>query len=524
MPMPPDTGAHVPSRVPKNGEPSPDRGTPGLDAGDTLTRWRSLLAEAPVRSPVSAGDVLAGKYRVERVLGVGGMGVVVAARHLQLDELVAVKFLRDKVIDEPEIVVRFLREARAVAKLKSEHVVRVRDVGNLDNGAPYIVMELLEGETLKDRIKRDGKMPTAQAVDCVLQACDAIAEAHAHGIVHRDIKPTNIFLSYRPDGRMLVKVFDFGISKQTQPQGGDFDGELGMTATTSMLGSPLYMSPEQMISSRDVDARTDIWSLGVTLYLLAAGVLPFRAETMPQVCALVLGDTPKRLDAVVPGVPRALADVVARCLQKDPNLRYQNVAQLAADLEPFGTEMSIGASRRVSSMLRVPVPPASGRAFAHSTPGHTLVTGAPQMAMPAEQTDVSFGEASRSPLSGRGRARSRVGIIGIAAAFGAIVAIGITAVVVTRGPHASPATSVSLQKAAAQVSDPSPPPATPTEPPLAAVPPSTSQAASLDAGNAPAPAVAIVPGTPKQAPAKPKPAAPVAPAAKPGAMDPGSYR
>ena len=216
-------------------------------------------SDAAVRAPVSPGDVLAGKYRVERVLGVGGMGVVVAARHLQLDERVALKFLREKVIDEPEIVVRFLREARAVAKLRSDHVVRVRDVGNLENGAPYIVMELLEGETLKERVKRDGALPREQAVDYLLQACSAIAEAHSHGIVHRDIKPTNLFLTFRPDGRALVKVFDFGISKQL-PTHADPDAELGMTATTSMLGSPLYMSPEQMVSARNVDARTDIWS------------------------------------------------------------------------------------------------------------------------------------------------------------------------------------------------------------------------------------------------------------------------
>jgi serine/threonine protein kinase len=479
------------------------------------------LAEASVRSPVAAGDVLAGKYRVERVLGVGGMGVVVAARHLQLDELVAVKFLRDRVIDEPEIVVRFLREARAVAKLKSEHVVRVRDVGNLDNGAPYIVMELLDGETLKDRVKRDGKMPPAQAVDCVLQVCDAIAEAHAHGIVHRDIKPTNIFLSYRPDGRMLVKVFDFGISKQIQPPSGDLDGELGMTATTSMLGSPLYMSPEQMISSRNVDARTDIWSLGVTLYLLAAGVLPFRADTMPQVCALVLGDTPKRLDTVVPEVQSGLADVVARCLQKDPELRFPNVAELAAALEPYGTELSVGASRRVSSMLRVPVPPASGRGTAPSFPTATVLTGAPAMQMPPEQTDVSFGEASRSPLSGRsGRPRGRGGKIGLAAALGALAAVGITAAVVTRTPAAAPSATPSVGAANA-ATDPPPAPS-PTEPPLAAVPPTTSQATS-DAAAPLATAAPAAPGAPKwPAPAKPKQGA--TPTTKPGAFDPGSYR
>jgi serine/threonine-protein kinase len=464
---------------------------------------------------VAPGDLLAGKYRVERVLGVGGMGIVVSARHLQLDELVAVKFLREKVMDEPEIVVRFLREARAVAKLKSEHVVRVRDVGNLDNGAPYIVMEYLDGETLKEKVKRDGKFPIGHAVDCILHACDALAEAHAHGIVHRDIKPTNLFLTKRPDGRALVKVFDFGISKHTQPEGGEQDGELGMTATTSMLGSPLYMSPEQMISSRNVDARTDIWSLGVTLYLLVSGAMPFRADTVPGVCALVLGEAPKRLDEVMSGVPSGLADIVARCLAKDPDKRYASVAELAADLESFGTEQSAGAAKRVASMLRVPVPPPSSRSHLVTLPSNTTIKDGAAVATFAEQTDVSFGEASGAPRSIRAP-RRKGPIVGIGLGIALGVAVGISAIVMGRGTPA-PATSAASMAAQPAVAD-----TASTVSTIRAVPPPTAISAPLtpssdgDAGVA-----AVTPvAAPKAAPTKPKLAAPPS---KPG-FDPGSYR
>jgi len=473
--------------------------------------------ETLLRAPVAAGDVLAGKYRVERVLGVGGMGVVVEAKHLKLDERVALKFLRERVMDEPDIVVRFLREARAVAKLKSDHVVRVRDVGNLDNGAPYIVMELLEGETLKERVKREGAMPPKQAVDFLLQACDAIAEAHSHGIIHRDIKPTNLFVSSRPDGRSIVKVFDFGISK-VQTADADADAELGMTATTSMLGSPLYMSPEQMVSARNVDVRSDIWSLGVTLYLFVAGVLPFKAETMPQVCALVLGEKPKRLDAVKPGVPKALADVVARCLEKDPDLRYCNVAELASALEPLGSEASQGAAKRVASMLRVPVPPPSSSTTQLAMPNRTTISAD----VPVEQTEVSFGEASLSrqmPLV-RGRA-FRVWLA--ASALVLVVAASVIAfgrgnprLRTSAGPNATAAPVEPARGVEAQV---------PTN-----VPRPTIAAEVVPAADAGAASFAIA--EPKAKPAtKPKPASvstapptPPAPTVKPGAFDPGSYR
>src|SRR5580704_996551 len=219
--------------------------------------------ENPAKSVgVRVGEVLAGKYRVEGILGAGGMGVVVAAHHLQLDERVALKFLLPEALANAEAVARFDREARAAVKIKSEHVARVIDVGKLENGSPYMGMEYLDGSDLSAWLQKRGSPPIPQVVDFVLQACEAIAEAHSLGIVHRDLKPANLFCIRRPDGGLCIKVLDFGISKMSML------GDLHMTGTTAVFGSPAYMSPEQMHASKDVDGRTDVWSLGVILYEL----------------------------------------------------------------------------------------------------------------------------------------------------------------------------------------------------------------------------------------------------------------
>ena len=284
---------------------------------------------APGTIPVTPGDVLAGKYRVDRVLGVGGMGVVVAATHLQLDQKVALKFMLPQGLQHPGLVERFSREARAAVRLKSDHVARVLDVGTLASGSPYMVMEYLEGRDLGDVVESQGPMAVPAAVDCVLQACDAVAEAHALGIVHRDLKPRNLFLTGRNDGRALVKVLDFGISKHKT------GSDLSLTRTTEIIGSPNYMSPEQLKSSKGADERSDIWALGVILYELLTGQVPFLAESVTQLTAMVLTENPRSIEQLRPDVPRALALVVACCLEKDPARRYPSVAHLAAALEPF---------------------------------------------------------------------------------------------------------------------------------------------------------------------------------------------
>jgi serine/threonine-protein kinase len=232
---------------------------------------------------VREGDILDGKYRVERVLGAGGMGVVVAAQHTVLNNRVALKFLLPSVSKNEQTSARFLREAQAAVKIKSPHVARVIDVGTMaDSGSPYMVMEFLEGRDLGSVIEAQGSLDVELACLYTLQACEALAAAHAVGIIHRDIKPANLYLTVSGDGAPVLKVLDFGISKNVDM------AVSNLTQTQMSMGSPLYMSPEQMRSARDVDARTDVWSLGVVLFEMLTGQLPFMADTMPQLCALVL--------------------------------------------------------------------------------------------------------------------------------------------------------------------------------------------------------------------------------------------
>jgi serine/threonine protein kinase len=315
------------------------------------------------------GDVLNGKYRVEKVLGAGGMGVVVAATHLQLDEKVAIKFLLPEAAKSADVVNRFQREARAAVKIKSEHVARVSDVGQMENGSPFMVMEFLQGQDLADTIETHGALPVPAAVEYVLQACEALAEAHAAGIVHRDLKPANLFLAQRADGSPCIKVLDFGISKMVNSL-----SMPGMTKTTAVMGSPLYMSPEQMKSSKDVDHRTDIWSLGAILYELLSGNPPFIADTMPQLCLMILQEPLGPLAQFRHDVPPQLEAVIRRCQEKDPNHRYQNVAELAAALAPFVTGRARLSAERVADVLR------TSAARGNSLPGATPAP--PQAGMP----------------------------------------------------------------------------------------------------------------------------------------------
>lgn len=294
---------------------------------------------------VQIGEVIAGKYRVDSVLGEGGMGVVVAATHIELDQLVALKFLLPAVATRPDLVQRFMREARAAVRIHSEHVARVLDVGT-HNGSPYMVMEHLQGSDLDQLLTEKGALPPQDAVGYVLEASEAIAEAHALGIVHRDLKPANLFLTRRPNGASIIKVLDFGISKSPATA-----RDKNITAAAEIMGSPSYMSPEQLVSSASVDVRSDIWALGVVLYQMLSCDLPFLADTMPELVAIILAKPPEPMKLPRGPVPSGLQAVVARCLEKDPARRFSNVAELARALLPFGPPRSAYLVERVEHVL-----------------------------------------------------------------------------------------------------------------------------------------------------------------------------
>src|SRR6266545_3863977 len=405
------------------------------------------------------GSILAGKYRVERVLGKGGMGVVVAAMHLQLGRRVALKFLRAEACENRDVVERFIREARAAVQIHTEHVARVIDVGELENGSPYMVMEYLAGADLAEVLRTRGGLPVVEAVDYVLQASEAIAEAHALGIVHRDLKPANLFLTQRADRSPLVKVLDFGISKALQ--GSPLAASTSMTGTLVTMGSPVYMSPEQVRSAKDVDIRTDIWALGVILYeLLTAGPV-FEAETISELIILIATQTPPPIGTKRPDVPPELEKVILCCLQKDREQRYPSVAALAHALRPFGPERAGQSVERIARILgQDPEIVATQVAMLHRPQADPVGTG----------TNASWG-------STQGARRKRISALAVASVAACIVAIVMVAMKVRESSEAASAAAAEPSPAAvlAPVERASTPPSpSPVSPPLPS--PSTSAA------------------------------------------------
>jgi serine/threonine-protein kinase len=293
------------------------------------------------------GQLFAGKYRIERVIGVGGMGAVFEAHHMHLDQKVAIKMLLPQVANDGAVVQRFVREGRAAVKIPSEHVARVHDVGTLPDGTPFMVMELLHGADLEAILEERGPLPVVLAVDVVLQTCEALAHAHGMGIVHRDLKPPNLFVT-GPRTAPVVKLLDFGISKLPKTD------DLSMTKTSAVMGSPMYMAPEQMRSARKVDARADIWGLGVLLYTMLTGRPPFESDTMPELCAMIVQDPTPSLVERREGVPPALAGAVERCLEKDPARRFASVAELARALAPFGSDEGRTMLARIEAASSAP--------------------------------------------------------------------------------------------------------------------------------------------------------------------------
>jgi eukaryotic-like serine/threonine-protein kinase len=303
-------------------------------------------------SVIEPGTLLLQKYRVEEALGRGGMGVVFAARHLALDERVALKVLTGAVGAQPEALARLQREAKILARVRNEHVVRVIDLGQLDDGSPFLVMELLDGRDLGSLLEERGRLEVTVAVDYVLQALVALAAAHSSGVVHRDLKPENLFCTKTADGGELIKVLDFGISRM-EPLGASYS-PTPMTHPSSLLGTPLYMSPEQLRDPASVDARSDLWAIGVVLFELLTGLSPFMGTSLADIALKITTEPPPPLAGVDSQKARGLEAVLAKCLQKERELRFQTVAELARALAPFGSAGSARIAERVERLTRPP--------------------------------------------------------------------------------------------------------------------------------------------------------------------------
>lgn len=356
--------------------------------------------------PARVGATVAEKYVIERVIGKGGMGVVVAARHVELDQRVAIKFLLPEIAEHPTAAKRFRREARAAARLRGDHACRVLDVSSLENGIPYMVMEYLEGCDLSTELARRKRLPSSEAVDYMLQACDALAEAHASGIVHRDLKPSNLFLAMRADCSRKLKVLDFGVSKFLT----DSDaGHMGLTHTASFIGSPLYMSPEQLASSKDVDARTDIWALGAVLYELIAGRSPFLADTVPQLVDVLLRTQPPSFDSLGVRAPDGLEQVVLLALAKQREQRYASVLDFARALAPFAPSRGSLSESRIGRLLRGFISsPALAQQPLSSSSSISRPTAGPQL---GEEAQAAGGLSHHSSSESGAGARSVSGAV-----------------------------------------------------------------------------------------------------------------
>jgi hypothetical protein len=430
--------------------------------------------------PVSPGDLIGGKYRVERVLGRGGMGVVVAATHAHLGQRVAIKFLLKEAMAGDGVAERFLREGRTMVQLTSEHVARVTDVGTHDNGAPYLVMEYLEGRDLGEVVQTRGPLPAPEMVDYLLQACEAVAEAHALRVVHRDLKPGNLFLTRRPDGSPFVKVLDFGISKAHEPSGNK------LTQTAAVMGSPAYMSPEQVRSTTNVDQRTDVWSLGVIAYELLSSKLPFEAPTMSGMFAAIVASPMVPLAQRRPDLHPDLSRAVEKALVKEVEGRFQSVAELANALAPFGTEGARISAQRIQRQL-------------HGSSGWEHA-GAPAVTAGSLGTSPNAATSTTGPhVASGGTPASR----GLALVLGGLVLVlggAAGAVFFLQRPPAEPDAAAELTTAAAVA------PPTPTAAP-SAVPSAEPVESPADTAPAAPPAASVVPSAAPAAVAKPTPAA-----------------
>ena len=399
------------------------RSDAGLDGARAMTRRAPLTAGV-----FQKGEIIAGKYRVEKMLGRGGMGHVFAARHVELNQLVAVKVLRRDLLDDPDAVKRFSREAKAAAALRGDHALRIFDVGKLESGEPFILMEHLDGYDLSTVLDRGQRIEALDAIDWIIQACEAVAEAHDLGIVHRDIKPHNLFLTRDRSGRAFIKVVDFGLAKAIRADAArSIKDSMSLHSHQAMLGTPFFMSPEQILGAT-IDHRTDIWSLGATLYHLLAGVPPFMGPTVTMVCAMILNDDFPPLAHRRPDAPHGLDDILRRCMNRDPDRRFNGVMILAESLRQMGriaSQPNIQSTRR----LDVALPHPSSGSIKATMPMNALQLQPPQNSRRHAPTVVSQAKQQEQRSSHRVRI-ALVAMFTVLAIVG--IALGVLAITLRR--------------------------------------------------------------------------------------------
>jgi serine/threonine protein kinase len=501
---------------------------------------------------LEVGSVVADRYRLDRVLGEGGMGIVYAATHTRTRKSVAIKVLRASMSADQATRQRFLREARAACAVRHPNVVEIHDVIELADGTPpMIVMELLEGESLASRLKRETVVPLGELATLILPVVAAVGSAHEVGIVHRDLKPDNIFLDRRR-GTTDVHVLDFGIAKLTATEG-DAASSAAITGTGAVLGTPYYMSPEQVFGEKDIDHRADIWALGVILYECLAGVRPTQADNIGQVFKIVMTDAIKPIERLVPGLPASVVQLIGRMLTREREKRPQDLREVASLLADLAGQQVPSIGEPVAAVVRVSLP---GDAPQRAKPDRVVATpresttAAGEFDDTVEQPSKPDGRAStQSPITvsaterRRSRRRNPVAIGAVVAVMGILGAAGAAFLRNDSGKPAAPPAVTMPAATGAEVPTVTAPPQVsqtslqPLDVPTAATA-SAAESAPVPvfpprkepAGNKrpskPAPAASTAAASPPPAspPPAPSPApAPAAPAPKP-TIDPASYQ
>ena len=415
--------------------------------------------------PSREGELLAGRYRLARRLGVGGVGEVYRAVNERIGREVAIKVLRPEMLQYPNVIERFLREARAANVVKHPHVVDVVDIDQDDRGAPFIVQELLHGCTLFRYMQEAGGALTLdQILGIMVPVVSAVAEAHARGLVHRDLKPENVFLT-EVSGAVFPKVLDFGLSKIEE------DNPQRLTSSGTTVGTPLYMSPEQIQETRNVDTRTDVWALGVMLYEMASGQLPFRADSAGALFVMICTKDPIPLHLVAPKVSPAYAKIVERCMRRERTQRYPTASEVlrdllhlraGEDLEATGQVTTVDPHRAQGPLLRVSAQEATRGLFVR----------------PVEPVSSNPAAVPRAVLQTSPRPKSpmRLVIPGVVALLTLTGVLGVW--YFTREPAPTPATTATVasprpRRPAAPTAAPTPPAAPPSAPPVAPAPQQT---------------------------------------------------